>query len=148
MTSLEELPTTDASLTPNISVGLFSEIFTQASWRLYLSTEHIETESLVRRFLSAHAQIPGGISDRLTGVIPIDTFRFTVEGRLHEGFLFLNGAVVKISNDQNQMVLLFIDEETSAMWGYPPKFLSYEERIKQTRRNENLSDQQVDTNKD
>lgn len=144
MPKLEELSKTEASLSPNVSVGMFDEIFNQDLWRLYVSSDHLEAESLAKRFLNVHAQIPGGVSERLTGAVPLETLRFERGGRLHEGFLFLNGAVVKISNGQSYLVLLFIDEETSRVWGYPPNFLSYEDRIKQSRRNEKPGDQQVD----
>jgi hypothetical protein len=85
------------------------------------------------------------VSERLTGAIPLDTLRFEQGGRLFEGFLFLNGAVVKISNDQDYVVLLFIDEQTASVWGYPPNFLGYEDRIRQSRRNENTSGKHVGT---
>lgn len=130
MLTLDELSETQASVNPNVSVGLFNEIFDQASWRLYTSDVHLEAEAMANRYLGAHAQIPGGFAETLSGIMPIETFRFQVGGKTFEGFLFLNGAVVKIHDATNYVVFLFVDETIASMWGYPSNFLSYEDRQK------------------
>jgi len=128
MTTLDELSTTEATLPMLESAMLMEEIFNQSSWRLYVSTEYPETEILIRRFLNAHSKIPGLFSDELSGIIPMDTFRIKNDDNIIEGFLFLNGAVMKLHNNDKEIFSLFIDEETSVMWGYPNSFLSYADR--------------------
>jgi hypothetical protein len=142
MPTIEELPNTEASLSPNLSAALLKEVFEQSSWRLYVSSDNFQTKGLVNRYLASHAQVPGGVSSTMHGFVPIETFRFVASSKLYEGFLFSNGAVVHIQDAHGKMVLgLFIDEQTADMWGYPPSFLSYEERTRPQQRNGTTSDQ-------
>lgn len=143
MTTLEDLPKTPATLSPNLSMAVLEEVYAKSSWRCYLSTESLQTKSLTKRFLASHAQVPGGISETMQGFVPIHTFRYTAGETLYEGYLFLNGAVVHVVNRSGKGLLsLFIDEATADMWGYPPKFLSYEAR-RTPNRDEKPGDKEV-----
>ena len=145
MATLDALSSTKATMSENLSVGLVQEIFDQSSWRLYISTVHFGVETLITRFLSTHALMPGVVSETLYASVSVATFRYTDrEGALFEGYLFLNGAVIRIIDGERTIYCLYVDASTASMWGYPPNFLSYKDRHPSTEKRE-VSGKQVDT---
>ena len=128
MYTLDNLSTHEATLNNIRSKILFQEIFDQSTWRLYLSDDNPNIESLIKRFINAHAQIPGIFSDRMTAYMPVNIFRYNEQCKTIEGFFYINGAVVKIHDNSTTLLGLFVDEETASMWSYPDIFLSYSNR--------------------
>jgi hypothetical protein len=136
MTLKEDLFDTEATKSPQVSFEIFNDIYKKEDWRLYTSVTHVETESLINRFLNSHAQIPGGLSETLPGFVPMAVIRFGAQERLHEALIYINGAVMFISDkDYKGAWFLFVSDTTAQTWGYSPNYLNVEERMKTSSQN-------------
>lgn len=118
----EDLNTMQATLSENVSEGLFNEI-AHSDWRIYTSINYSYTESLIRRFCGAHARVPGLFTEEMMGNTPLQVFRWKQDraiGKvLIEGALFLNGAVATVYAPGVTTHILFVKEETAQAWNYP-----------------------------
>lgn len=115
---LGELPATKNEEESRILIGA---VLTKPEWVYY----SVETESLilywVRRYLAAHARMPGKITRTVCGApIPFAITRYesTVLGTV-ESAIFLNGAVIRMSKNGSENLLLFISKEDAEFWDYP-----------------------------
>lgn len=114
----EELLVTEPTLSQNNSQKLFFEICHQG-WRCY-SNALGDIESLVDRFLTSHARIPGAVTEQMLANQPLETLMYNVEGLRVIGSLFLNGAVVSIfPPGKPSTQLLFVSDSTAERWSYP-----------------------------
>lgn len=122
----EDLAKNEATLSEAMSKRAFRELFTISTWRCY-SNNKVDVDYWIRRYLTAHAKIPGLITDAnnkhplVYANFPLQLFRWRYERLLGEGFLFANGAVVHLQAPQTDVRLLFVEEKTAVAYRYPNK---------------------------
>lgn len=128
--SLENLSISKATVSESKSLQLINEIYNKEDWLLYNSGHHLETKSLISRFLSSHSQVPGVFSDIMWGYTAIETFRAGDDKNFIEGYLFMNGAVLHYDTIRSgELFELYIARSTVNLWGYPKTHLTLEDRL-------------------
>ncbi len=110
-------PTMDA----DASMELWAEILMELDWRCYSSAQCSETVAIVDRFIRFHATTPGWISTAMVAFRPMAVIRGSGGGYAMWGAVFLNGAVITITDRVSgaQDLLCYIEEATAAGWKYP-----------------------------
>jgi hypothetical protein len=124
LTLLDRIAESDATLSENLSRGLFAELIIRPDWRCYFSHEQPQTQEWADKFVTAHARIPSMFSGKTIGLMPMMVLRYYYAGGLVEGWVYLNGAVV-VTHSTEDFVFLFVDEPTAQQWNYPDEFFRY-----------------------
>lgn len=118
---LEELSEMPATKTERESKALVGSIMLRPGW-IYYNEEHEDlTLYLIRRFLAAHARMPGMFTPTVCGAPnPLAVVRYHSEKvDLVEGAVYLNGAIVRMSEEGNENLFLFISKDDAEFWNYP-----------------------------
>lgn len=56
-------------------------------------------------------------------LVPLEVLRCEVVGSLVEGFLYLNGAVLVTTTASEEIVTLFVADQTAKTHGYPDDYM-------------------------
>lgn len=118
---------TPATVSENISRGLFLEVVNNAAWRCYVASDTGDFEELCSRFMNVDARVPSIVEGENLALVPLHVFRFSApSGTVFEGWLYLNGAVVVTRAGAEEETFLFIDSELAISTGaYPEEFFDY-----------------------
>lgn len=119
--TLEELLTSDPTMSEEMSRKLVLEVLLTHGWRTYGPGICDESTELARRFLGFHAKMPGYFSQEIYGKYPAGIFYWEGEKETIKGGLFQNGAVIiaKEYSSEKIKVSLVIDEATAERMQYP-----------------------------
>jgi hypothetical protein len=118
---------TPATVSENISRGLFLEIVQRQDWRCYIASDTSDFEEMCSRFMNQDARVPSIVEGENLALVPLNVIRFTTPtGTVFEGWLYLNGAVVVTKAGKDEETFLFIDSELARSTGtYPEEFFDY-----------------------
>lgn len=117
----KDIPSMQATVSANVSQGMFIELLNKANMRLYTSVLYPNLEQLIDRFLASHARIPGIVTEQTLGIIPINVIRWDKrqEQLRIEGVIFLNGAVCTMYAPDKVISFFFVDDHTAKSFHYP-----------------------------
>lgn len=111
----------EATLSPEMSQRAFGEIVA-GPWRCYASAIGAY-DDWINRYLSAHARVPGIVTDDMPSATPVYVLRWWRQAPppgMAEGIVYRNGAVITIyTQGQAALKLLFVAEADATGWRYP-----------------------------
>lgn len=118
---LEELPEMPATKTEQESKALVGSMLLRPGWVYYNKENEDLTLYLIRRFLAAHARMPGVFTPTVCGAPkPLAVLRYHSEKiDLVEGAVYLNGGIVRMTEEDHENLFLFISKEDAEFWNYP-----------------------------
>lgn len=118
---------TPATVSENLSRGLFMEIIQKPTWRCYIASDTENFDELVHQFMNKDARVPSIVEGENLALVPLNVIRFTVpSGGSIEGWLYLNGAVIVTKAGRDEETFLFVDSELARLnASYPEVFFDY-----------------------
>ena len=126
--NLEGLIHAEPTMSDNASYVAIIGILNTPHWRCYTTKSYNRTHELVERFMRAHGQAKGLVTDTMLSPIPAEILYFTdhENGIRIKGGIWINGAVTYVTHsEKGPTTSLFIDDETAQMWGYPDEGYVY-----------------------
>ena len=119
---IEDLQNMQATKTASESREVMAAMLLNSHWVAFDKTEDLLIYH-IRRFLAAHCRIPGVFCDTICGAFtPLAVIRYLSNKKeIVEAAVFLNGAVVRISNGDSDEFVLFMSKEDAEFWDYPVK---------------------------
>lgn len=128
--SLDEIfDTREPSLTGDDAYMLVLDILCfEKTWRCYPRLAH---PRLIHHFLNAHAKTLGLGKGEVLALAPVDTFvGYRPDGPFggitFRGGVYLNGAVMRMTNEEGEHEdVLFVEQATAVLWNYPTQDYFY-----------------------
>ncbi len=117
---IEELQHMEATKTAIESKDIMAAILRNQGWVTYDQREELLIYH-IRRYLTAHCRVPGLFTATVCGAArPLAVLRYDANNidRV-EAAVFLNGAVVRMSDGNSEEFVLFISQEDAEFWDYP-----------------------------
>lgn len=125
----EDISRTAATVSTERGLLIIQEAFSREDFLLYLHPYHKNVESIINRFMRAHAQVPGAVSEFTISSDPVGVFRVVSDGVVYEGALYINGLVMCVRGKGGTLPMLFVSKTTANLWRYPSNGIDLKTRI-------------------
>lgn len=129
---ISEIPATISTYTAE---ALLFEILENEDWVQYTAENNDNVRRLIKRFVGAHSQVPGALSDYQYSSEPLEIFRLIFDDVVQEGALYMNGSFIITRKKDGSAISysLFMDKTTQRIWRYPPDAFDVDKRAEKFR---------------